>query len=111
MATKWTIYYDHEMPSGRRSKTTVLLTDGCWTYQNSCNRRERHAEGARPIVFHRPMLFATKGGATNYKKTRLGNRECYRVAKYTGPTDPDARPVREVWQEIESRPSPRVPIG
>ncbi len=95
MATNWTIYYDHEYPNGGKSTTCVLLTDGAWTDQSNCNRREtfnaeRDGDG---IVMHRPKLFATRGGALNYKKTRLGELKCYRIAKYVGPTDPDARPA------------------
>ncbi len=94
----WTIYYDHEYPNGGECTTCVLLTDGCWTEQENCNRRDQYHPEADPIVWHRPKLFATRGGARNYKLTRLADRKCYRIAKYTGPTDPEARPIREVWR-------------
>lgn len=100
MATKWTIYNHSGRSIGADSNLTcVLLTDGAWTDQNNCNRRDQYAEGTDPIVMCRPRLFATKGGAMNYKRTRLGDYKRYRVAKYTGPTNPDDRPVREVWRE------------
>ena len=90
----YAIYLDHEYGSSIDT-TTVLLTDGCWTEQDSCNQRciynhERDADG---VVMHRPKLFAAAGGALNHLKTKIGVRPCYRVAKYTGPTDPNARPA------------------
>ncbi len=74
----------------------VLLEDGAWTRQNNCNRREifnaeRDGDG---IVMHKPKLFHTAGGARNYLKTHLPPYPCYRAAKYTGPTDPMARPAK-----------------
>lgn len=100
MAMQWTIYYDHERPNGSKDSTTVLLDSGCWTDQNNCNRREQYAPEVDPIVMCRPRLFATRGGASLYKKVELGGRRCYRVAKYTGPTDPESRPIRKVYELI-----------
>ncbi len=98
MTLRWTIYNDHEYPEGGKSTTCVLLEDGCWTDQNNCNRREKFAPDSNPVVMHRPQLFATRGGASNHKKTRLGMLKCYRVAKYSGPTDPEARPIRKSYE-------------
>lgn len=78
----WAIYYDHELPSGVRTETCVLLEDGAFTEQANCYMREFD------VVWHTPRLFVTRGGASNWKKTRLDPRRCYRIAKYTGPTEP-----------------------
>ena len=95
----WTIYNDHDYPKGGKCTTCVLLDNGCWTEQDNCNRRDQYHPDVAPIVLHKPRLFATKGGALNYKKTHLNSFDCYRVAKYTGPTDPKSRPVRRVYQD------------
>ncbi len=91
----FTIYFDLEAKSGK-VLTSVLLTCGSWTNQDACNQRviynaERDGDG---IVMHKPKLFHTAGGARNYLKTHLPDYPCYRVAKYTGPTDPMARPAK-----------------
>ena len=92
----FTIYLDDG-----RSTTTVLLEDGAWMEQDSTNRRRiynRERDGVG-VVTHRPKLFATAGGARNHLKTKLGTYRCYRIAKYTGPTDPDARPAIDYTTE------------
>lgn len=91
MTLNWTIYYDHEYPKGGKTTTCVLLIDGAWTDENNCNRREQYGPDHDPIIMHKPKLFATRGGARNHKLLQLGDRKCYRVAKYAGPTDPNAR--------------------
>jgi len=94
LSLQFAIYYDHEYPKGGKSTTTVLLDTGSWTEQDNCNRRaiynKRDTVGC---VMHRPKLFATAGGARNHLKTRIGVMPCYRIAKYTGPTNPNARPA------------------
>lgn len=89
MGKKFTIYLNGDSPN------TVLLECGAWMNQTSVNQRhiynpERDGDG---IVMHRPKLFATKGGALNHLKTKLGLSSRYRIAVYTGPIDPNERPA------------------
>lgn len=61
---------------------SVLLTDGVFANEKSCLYKEFG------VVWLKPRLFVTKGGASNYahKSGHIGKR--YKVRKYQGPTKP-----------------------
>ena len=58
-----------------RYSTSVLLTDGAFMSETSCGD-----------TWHKPRLFATKGGAKNYLHKSGRNPKHYIIKDFTGDT-------------------------
>ena len=84
------IFIDHKPKDEILS--AVLLMDGCWTLSSNCYHREFG------VVWHKPRLFHTRGGAKNYKALHHDYDKGIRIGKYEGPTKP--------WEREESSSGP-----
>ena len=74
------IFLDHKPKD--KTLTAVLLIEGAWTNPDNCYMREFG------VVWHKPRLFHTRGGARNFKLLHHNHDKRVRIAKYEGPTEP-----------------------
>ena len=65
------------MKLGRDKHECVLLTDGAWANEKSCNRPD-------DIVKLKPVLFATVGGAKNFMHKHGISLKRANIRKYQG---------------------------